>query len=318
MTNQEIAQILVHISEILDIQGENPFKIRAYIKAAQTLEGLTYELSTLEDKNEIKGLPGIGEGIAKKVKELLETGKLRYYEDLKKSEYAPLTEFLRIPGMGPKHAKLVHDQLGIKTTEQLKKAAEKGKLRELPGLGEKVEQNIIQGIQQVQKYKERLPLAFIYPRAQDIVEELKKTKEVKQITLAGSLRRMRETIADADILVASDKPKPVMDAFVKLPHASKVVAKGSTKSSILTKDGFQVDVRVVKPESFGAAQHYFTGSKAHNIRIRSLGVDKRLKVNEYGVFKGEKSVAGKTEESVFKAVGLPYIPPELREDQGEI
>ncbi len=318
MTNQEIAQILVHISEILDIQGENPFKIRAYIKAAQTLEGLTYELSTLEDKNEIKGLPGIGEGIAKKVKELLETGKLRYYEDLKKSEYAPLTEFLRIPGMGPKHAKLVHDQLGIKTTEQLKKAAEKGKLRELPGLGEKVEQNIIQGIQQVQKYKERLPLAFIYPRAQDILEELKKTKEVKQITLAGSLRRMRETIADADILVASDKPKPVMDAFVKLPHASKVVAKGSTKSSILTKDGFQVDVRVVKPESFGAAQHYFTGSKAHNIRIRSLGVDKRLKVNEYGVFKGEKSVAGKTEESVFKAVGLPYIPPELREDQGEI
>jgi DNA polymerase (family 10) len=318
MTNQEIADILVHISEILDIQGENPFKIRAYIKAAQTLEGLTYELSSLDNKEEIKELPGIGEGIAKKIKELLETGKLKYYEDLKKSDYAPLIEFLRIPGMGPKHAKLVYDELGVKTVEGLKKAAEKGKLKELPGLGEKVEQNILQGIQQVQKYKERLPLAFIYPRAQDILNELKKVKEIKQMTLAGSLRRMRETIADADILVASNKPKPVMEAFVKLSQASKVVAKGSTKSSIVTKDGFQVDVRVVKPESFGAAQHYFTGSKAHNIRIRSLGVDKGLKVNEYGVFRGEKRIAGKTEETVFKAVGLPYIPPELREDQGEI
>jgi DNA polymerase (family 10) len=318
MTNQEIAEILVHISDILDIQGENPFKIRAYIKAAETVEGLTYQLSSVEDKSRMKELPGIGEAIAKKITELLETGKLKYYEDLKKSEYAPLVEFLRIPGMGPKHAKLIHDQLGISTIEGLRKAAEKGKLRELPGLGEKVEQNILQGIQQVQKYKDRLPLAFIHPRAQDILNELKKVKEIKQITLAGSLRRMRETIADADILVASEKPKPVMDAFVKLPQASKVVAKGSTKSSIVVKDGFQVDVRVVKPESFGAAQHYFTGSKAHNIRIRSLGIDRGLKVNEYGVFRSEKSIAGKTEQEVFKAVGLPYIPPELREDQGEI
>ena len=320
MTNQEIATILVHISEILDIQGENPFKIRAYIKASQTIENLTYQLSSLEDKGKIKGLPGIGEGIAKKLKELLETGTLKYYEDLKKSEYAPLTEFLRIPGVGPKHAKLVYDELGIKTTEQLRKAAEKGLLRELPGLGEKVEQNIVQGIQQVQKYKERLPLAFIYPRAQDILNELKKVKEIKikQITLAGSLRRMRETIADADILVASDKSKPVMDAFVNLPQTAKVVAKGSTKSSIVTKDGFQVDLRVVKWESFGAAQHYFTGSKAHNIRIRSLGVEKGLKINEYGVFHKDKSIAGRTEEQVFKSVGLSFIPPELREDQGEI
>jgi DNA polymerase (family 10) len=318
MTNQEIAEILVHISEILDIQGENPFKIRAYIKASQTIENLTYQLSSLEDKDKIMELPGIGEGIAKKIKELLDTGKLKYYEDLKKSEYAPLTEFLKIPGMGPKHAKLVHDELGVKSIEELKKAAEAGKLRELPGLGEKVEQNILQGIQQVQKFKERFSLAFIYPRAQNIVEELKKVKEVKQITLGGSLRRMKETIGDADILVSSDKPKPVMGAFINLPQRSKVLSEGSTKSSIMTKDGFQVDIRVVKPISFGAAQHYFTGSKAHNIRIRSLGIDKGLKVNEYGVFKGQKNIAGKTEEEVFKSVGLPYIPPEIREDQGEI
>jgi DNA polymerase (family 10) len=318
MTNQEIAEILVHISEILDIQGENPFKIRAYIKASQTIENLTYQLSSLDDKSKIEELPGIGEGIAKKIKELLDTGKLKYYEDLKRSEYAPLTEFLKIPGMGPKHAKLVHDKLGVKSIGELKKAAEAGKLRELPGLGEKVEQNILQGIQQVQKYKERMSLAFIYPRAQNIVEELKKVKEVKQITLGGSLRRMKETIGDVDILVASDKPKPVMGAFVNLPQRAKVLAEGSTKASIMTKDGFQVDVRVVKPASFGAAQHYFTGSKAHNIRIRSLGIDKRLKVNEYGVFKGQKNIAGKTEEEVFRSVGLPFIPPEMREDQGEI
>jgi DNA polymerase (family 10) len=318
MTNQEIAEILFHISEILDVQGENPFKIRAYIKASQTIENLTYQLSSLEDKDKIMELPGIGEGIAKKIKELLDTGKLKYYEDLKKSEYAPLTEFLKIPGMGPKHAKLVHDKLRIKTTDQLRKAAEEGKLRELPGLGEKVEQNILQGIQQVQKFKERFSLAFIYPRAQNIVEELKKVKEVKQITLGGSLRRMKETIGDVDILVSSDKPKPVMGAFINLLQRAKVLAEGSTKASIMTKDGFQVDIRVVKPVSFGAAQHYFTGSKAHNIRIRSLGIDKGLKVNEYGVFKGQKNIAGKTEEEVFKSVGLPYIPPEIREDQGEI
>lgn len=318
MTNQEIARILIHISEILDIQGDNPFKIRAYIKASQTTENLTYQLSSLQDKDKTGQLPGIGEGIAKKIKELMETGKLKYYEDLKKSEYAPLTEFLKIPGMGPKHAGLVYDKLGINTENGLKKAAEEGKLRVLHGLGEKVEQNILQGIRQVQKYKERFPLAFIYPRAQIILEEIKKLKEIEQITLAGSLRRMRETIADVDILASSDHAEKVMEAFVSLPQTDKVAAKGNTKSSIVTKDGFQVDLRVVRPESFGAASHYFTGSKAHNIRIRSLGADKRLRINEYGVFNKEKRIAGKTEEEIFESVNLPYIPPEQREDQGEI
>jgi len=318
LTNQEIAEILNHISQILDIQGENPFKIRAYVKASQTIANLTDQLASLEEKGKIPKLPGIGEGIAKKISELIQTGKLQYYEDLKKSEYAPLTEFLKIPGMGPKHAKLVHDKLGIKSVEALRKAAEKGKLRTLPGLGEKAERNILQGLQQVQKYKERFPLAFIYPRAQAILEEMKKVKEVQQITLAGSLRRMRETIADVDILVASDHAEKVMNALVHLPQTVKVVAKGHTKSSIVTKDSIPVDLRVVVSESFGAASHYFTGSKAHNIRIRSLGADQGLKINEYGVFKKEKSIAGKTEEEIFKSVNLPYIPPELREDQGEI
>jgi len=318
MTNQEIARILVHISQILDIKGENPFKIRAYIKAAQTVENLTYQLSSPEDKTSVAKLPGVGEGIAKKIRELLDTGKLAYYEDLAQSDYAPLTEFLKISGMGPKHAKLVYDNLGINTVDELQKAAEAGRLRGLHGLGEKVEQNILQGIKQVQRYKERHPLAFVYPRAQDILEALHDLKEIKRITLAGSLRRMRETIADVDILASSDHAETVMEAFVGLPHTRNVLAKGNTKSSIVTKEGLQADLRVVKPQSYGAAAHYFTGSKAHNIRIRSLGLDRGLKINEYGVFRKEESIGGRNEQEIFESVDLPYIPPELREDRGEI
>ncbi|MBW1999493.1 MAG: DNA polymerase/3'-5' exonuclease PolX [Deltaproteobacteria bacterium] len=318
MTNQEIAEILDHISKILSIKGENPFKVRAYSKAAQIIASLPYQLSSLGDKEEIAKLPGIGEGITKKVTELLETGRLKYYEDIMKSDYAPLTEFLDIPGMGPKHARLVYDELGIDNLQDLKKAAEQGKLRSLRGLGAKVEMNILRGIQQLQKYKERHPLAFIYPRAQDILERLKRVREIERMTLAGSLRRMRETIADVDILASSAHPERVMEPFVALPQVKRVISKGKTKSSILTRDGFQVDLRVVQPESYGAACHYFTGSKAHNIRIRSLGLKKGLKINEYGVFKNEKKIAGRMEEEIFEAVDLPYIPPELREDRGEI
>lgn len=318
MTNQDIAKIFYNIAEILEIQGENPFKIRAYIKAAQTVESYTKELSEIKDTEELKDLPGIGEKIALKIKELVETGKLEMYEKLKKSEFAPLVELLEVPGMGPKHVRLVYDKLGVKTIDQLEKAARKGKLRDLPGLGEKTEQNILKGIEQERRHKERYPLGEILPKAESILSQLKKVKEVKDISLAGSLRRMKETIADVDILVSSTKPKVISDAFVKLPEVQNVLSKGATKSSIVTKDGIQMDLRVVKPESYGSAQHYFTGSKAHNIRIRSLGVDRGLKVNEYGVFKGKKSIAGKTEEEVFKSVGLPYIPPEMREDWGEI
>jgi len=302
----------------MDIQGENPFKVRAYKRAVQILENLTVQLSTPEDLDNLGKLPGIGEAITKKIKELLETGKLKYYEELKKSEYAPLVEFLKIPGIGPKHAKLIYNSLKIQTVSQLEKAAKQGKLKGLFGLGEKTEENILKGVTQVRKYKERFPLAFIYPRAQAMLEELKKNSDIEKITLAGSLRRMRDTIADVDILVATDKPKSVALTFTKLSQAASVLARGETKSSILTRDGFQSDLRTVKPEEFGAAQHYFTGSKAHNIRIRSLGVKKGLKVNEYGVFKGKKRIAGKTEEEVFKSVGLPFIPPELREDWGEV
>jgi DNA polymerase (family 10) len=318
MTNQELAQIFLHIADILDIQGENPFKVRAYKKAAETLENFPQEISSLENFETLQELPGIGQAISQKIKELMENGKLKYYEELKASEYAPLTELLKIPGMGPKHIKLVYDKLKIKTVEQLEKKALQGKLRDLPGLGEKTEQNILKGIAQVKKFSERFPLGYILPKAQEIEKELRELKEVNEILLCGSLRRMKETIADVDILISSNRPKPVAEKFVALSQVKAVISQGKTKASISSKYGFQVDLRVVKPESFGSAAHYFTGSKSHNIKIRSRGVAQGLKINEYGVFKGQKRIAGKTEEEVYASVGFPYFEPELREDRGEI
>jgi len=318
MTNEQLAKILLHISQILDIQGENPFKIRAYVRAADTIAGLTYPLSSLGDRDKIVELPGIGTGIAKKIVEILETGKLEYYEKLRASEYAPLTELLQVPGMGPKHARLVHDALGVTSVRDLKRAAQQGKLRGLKGLGKKAEEKVLQGIVQAEKFKERLPLSAGYPLALAVMQELRECRAVERISLAGSLRRMRDTVGDLDLLAASERPEEVMEWFVGLGRAAVVLARGSTKSSIVTQQGLQVDLRVVRPESFGAAAHHFTGSKAHNIRMRSLGLEKGLRINEYGVFRGDVKIAGATEEEVFQSVGLPYIPPEMREDQGEI
>ncbi|MBN2497008.1 MAG: DNA polymerase/3'-5' exonuclease PolX [Deltaproteobacteria bacterium] len=318
MTNREIARVFEHIAEILSIQAENPFKVRAYTRAAQTIADLSYPLSSLPSQAEIEKLPGIGKAIAQKSWELIQTGKLGYYEKLLSTPHARLTEFLRIPGLGPKHAKLIYDHLGIDSVDALRAAAERGELESLPGMGKKTQAKILQGIEQALKYKQRSSLAEMHPRAQAILEQLSGLDPVEQISLAGSLRRMRDTVADVDILVASDQADPVMDAFVSLPEVADVLARGPTKSSILTRDGFQVDLRVVARESFGAAMHYFTGSKNHNIRIRALGQEAGLKINEYGVFRGKRRIGGQTEEEIFGLLGLAFIPPELREDHGEI
>jgi len=318
VTNQQIAQIFYNIAEILEIQDDNPFRIRAYIRAGQTIENLTQQISDMQNLDELGELPGIGNAILEKIKEILRTGKAEFYEKLKQSEYAPLVELLAIPGMGPKHARLVYDRLRIKTIAQLEKAARNAKLRNLPGLGPRAEENILKGIAQAIKHKQRFPLAHIYPLAQEVLEQVKRIKQVKQASIAGSLRRMKETVADIDIVVSTDKPKPVSAAFIKIPQAINILAEGDTKSSIQIQGNIQVDLRAVKDESFGAALHYLTGSKAHNIRIRSIAQDRNLKVNEYGVFKGKKKVAGKTEEEVYSIFGLPLIAPELREDNGEI
>src|SRR5574341_352059 len=317
MTNQQIVKILEEIADILEIQGEIVFKVRAYRKAVETVSNLPKEISTMTEE-ELRELPGIGEAIAKKVHTLATTGKLDYYEELKKSEFAPLVDLLQIPSVGPKHARMLYERLGVKTVSDLEKAAKEGKIKDLPGMGAKSEENILKGITALFRHKERIPLGQILPKAEKIVEELKKVKEVKNIALAGSLRRMKETIADGDVLVSAVKSEPIMEAFVKLPQVERVLSHGETKSSIITKDNFQVDLRVVKPESWGAALHYFTGSKSHNVKVRTLAVKKGLSVNEYGLWKGKKVLASKTEEDMYKSLGLQWMPPEIREDWGEV
>lgn len=322
MDNLDLANIFSHIADILEIKGENPFKIRAYRRVTQVLENFPHDINKFRGKNKLEDIPGVGEGIAEKIEELLDTGRLKYYENLKKDVPESLFEIMNIPDIGPKTVALLYKKLGIDSVKKLEKAISEHKIKDLPGMGEKTEEKIKEGIKLVKKREERISLQEGLRLAEKIAEPLKKLKEVKKLSVAGSLRRKRETIGDIDILLVSDKPAKVMEKFTSLENVKEIIAKGDTKSSILMKEGRQVDLRVVSEKSFGAALYYFTGSKAHNIRIRELGIKKNLKINEYGVFKRsknkEKMIAGKNEEEIFKSVNLPFIPVELREDRGEI
>ncbi|MCD6455762.1 MAG: DNA polymerase/3'-5' exonuclease PolX [Methanophagales archaeon] len=320
MINLDMARIFDEIADILELKAENRFKIRAYRRAARTIETLAQDLKVIAERggvSELKKIPGVGEGIAKKILEIAKTGDCKTHRALKEEVPAGLLELLAIPRVGPKTIAKMHKEIGINSIEQLEEAAKAHKLEGLPGFGVKVEENILKGIEQYRRYKGRKLLSEALPRAESIVTELKKLDAVERITIAGSLRRWRETIGDIDLLVVSKRPKEVMDAFTRLDGIEDIVAKGDTKSSIVLK-GIDVDLRVVDAGSFGAAAHYFTGSKHHNIRIRELGVRKGLKINEYGVFRGDVRIGGEDEEDVFKNVGLAYIPPELREDRGEV
>ena len=320
MLNLDIARIFNEIADILEVQGENTFKIRAYRKAALTIETLTQDLKVIAERGgvkELKKIPGIGEGIAKKIVEIAETGDCKKHIGLRREVPPELLELLAIPRVGPKTIAKLHQELGITNIADLEKAAKSHALEVLPGFGAKVEENILKGIEQYRSYQGRVLLSKALPYAESIVNELKKLDAVERILIAGSLRRMRETIGDIDILVVSKRPKEVMDAFTSLDDVEDVIAKGETKSSIVLK-GIDADLRVVDSVSFGAAAHYFTGSKHHNIRIRELGVRKGLKINEYGIFRGAERIGGEHEEDVFESVGLAYIPPELREDRGEV
>jgi DNA polymerase (family 10) len=320
MKNQEVAKIFNDIADILEIKGENPFRIRAYRKAAQNIESLTQDLGSLIEEKKLEEIPGIGKDLAQKIEEIISTGRLRFHEDLKKEIPEGLVDLLSVPGLGPKTAKLLYDELKIKNIESLEEAAKAHRLLKVPGIREKTEENILKGIEMLKRGKERQPLGRILPIAVEILNALQSSKDVKRLSLAGSLRRMKDTIKDIDILATSSTPSKVMNAFVNLPQVRDIVAKGITKSSIITNEGIQVDLRVVEAGSFGAALAYFTGSKAHNIRLREMAMKRGLKINEYGVFdeKTDKKIAGKEEEEIYSVLGLPYIPPELREDMGEI
>lgn len=320
MKNQELAKVLYDIARYLEMD-KIPFKPYAYEKVAIALESLEEPVEKIYEQGGKKALfkiPGVGEGIAKAIEEYLKTGTIKIYEKYKKSLPIDLDELVRVEGMGPQKARVLYQKLGIRNLKDLEEAAKNSEIAPLFGFGEKTEKNILEGIEFLKRDKGRFLLGEIMPTVKEIIKELSSLKEVKKISSAGSVRRMKETIGDVDLLVVSKNPSKVMDFFCSLSGIEKIWAKGATKSSVRMKEGFDVDVRVVPERSYGSALQYFTGSKEHNIATRMIAIKKGLKLNEYGVFKGSKMVAGKTEEEIYKALGLVYIEPELRENEGEI
>ena len=320
MKNSEVARILRNISILLDMD-DVPFKPRAYEKAALTIEALEEDVEQTYQKGGLKALkqiPGVGESIAEKIEELVKTGRLKYYEELSKKAPVDLETLSSIEGLGPKKIKVLWQRLKIKNIDDLEKAALAHKISELPGFKKKTEENILKGIDFAKKSTGRYILGFTLPLIREIESRLKSCPEVKKVMAAGSVRRMKETIGDVDFLVVSDKPGEVADFFVSMPEVIQVIEKGKTKSAVKLKTGLNADVRVLPEESFGAALQYFTGNKDHNIVLRRIAQDKGWKLSEYGIFRKDTQIAGRTEEEVYEKLGLRWIPPELRENMGEI
>jgi len=320
MRNEEVVAMLEETADLMEIAGENPFKARAYRRAADAIAALKEPVEELVRTKRLNQIEGVGESIARDIAEFLQKGTTTRLEQLRQKYPPQLRKLLEIQGVGPRTVAMLFERLGIATVDELEAAAKAGKLTKLPGMGEQKVRNILEGIQLWRQQQGRVPLHIALAIAERIVAQLRELPQVEQILPAGSLRRWKETVGDLDILVATRDSEPVMERFVKLPEVQKVLAHGTTKSSVLMADNLQVDLRAVDPESFGAASQYFTGSKAHNIALRNRALKLGLTINEYGVFReatGEK-VAGETEEGVYEVVGLLWIPPELREDRGEL
>ncbi len=315
--------MLQSISEFLDAQNEDSFKVRAYERAARGVNALETEARDLYaagGKRALEDIPGVGKSIAEKIAELLTTGRCRSYERLKRAAPFDVSALTAIEGVGAKTARKLYDALGVRTLRDLERAAKAGKLRTLPGFGAKTEENILKGIGFVRKDQGRFVLGFIEGDIVALVEQLRDVAGVRSADIAGSIRRRKETVGDADILVVADDAKRLMDAFVSQPDVVRVYAHGGTKSSVKLASGIDVDVRVIPPESYGAALNYFTGSKAHNVALRNIAIGKGYKLNEYGLFARQsgRRVAGENEEGLYRKLGLAYVPPELRENRGEI
>jgi DNA polymerase (family 10) len=317
--NSEIADIFYEMADLLEMQGVQ-WKPRAYRNAARAVDAAEDIEIVLQKggKKALMEIPGIGEALAGKIIEYIQTGKIKEYERLTGKLPEGVHAMMHIMGVGPKKAWRLYKELGIKGVDELEKACKKGKLRELKGFGAKTEEDILKGIATLRTGQERILLGKAWIISQEIISRLKKLREVRAITPAGSLRRMQETIGDIDILVISTNPEKVMNAFTTMPDVVRVLAKGSTKSSVQLRDGINADVRVLEPKSFGAALQYFTGSKDHNIAVRQIAIKKGMKLSEYGLFRKNRQIAGKTEEEVYKKLGLGYIEPELRQNTGEI
>jgi DNA polymerase (family 10) len=321
MKNQELAQIFDQIADALELKGETGFRVLAYRKAARVLAELTEDVAELDRENRLETIPGIGSGIAQKIHEYLATGKMQKLDEVTSGLEPGLFVLLKIPGVGPKTVRLLHQALGVKDLESLKKVLTDGSVAKLPGMGEKKVKNILQSIQSAESSGERMYLNEAYELAEAIVSYIEGANVAEQITFAGSLRRGKETIGDIDILASGKNPTAIINCFIEYPLKQQVISAGDTKASILVKTNSglrQVDLRVVREDEFGAALQYFTGSKDHNVALRTLAQKMGLKISEYGVFRREKKIAGKRETEVYRALGLSYIEPELREDRGEI
>ena len=319
MTNGQIAKILYQLADALEASGKaDAFKSRAYRNGARIIDGMGDSVEELWRGGKLKGIKGIGDGIARRVEELATTGKLAELEVLHQTVAPSLGALSQVEGIGPKTAQLLYEQLGVVDLDTLEAAAKAGKLRDLPRWSEHKELQVIDAVGRARQFTGRMRLYVAEKEARPMLERVRAVAGVSQALIAGSMRRRRETVGDVDILVAADDLAAVSEAFVTAGMVQVVLAHGPTRSSIKTHNGLQIDLRAVAPESWGAALHYFTGSKDHNIAIRARAIRLGLKVNEYGVFRGEERIAGATEEEVFAAIGLPWIPPELREGQGEI
>lgn len=317
--NHDIAEMLARLADLLEIEAANPFRVRAYRNAARIVDGLSQSVADMVARGEdLTVLSGIGKDLSGKIMEIVATGSLGLLEEMERRTPPTLSAMLRIAGLGPKRVHLLYEKLGVKTPQELGEAARHGKIKGLKGFGEKTEKQILDGVAQITGKERRFKLAAVEPAAQALVTYLKKIVGVKAAIVAGSFRRRQETVGDLDILVTGEAGAAAIQAFVTYDDAGKILSQGDTKAAVVLRSGLQVDLRVVPQESYGAALHYFTGSKAHNIAIRQLGVKRNLKINEYGVFRGNQRVAGATEVEVYRLVNLPYIEPELRENRGEI
>ena len=320
MNNRQLADTFTLIGNLLEIKGEIIYKTLAYRKASESLMGLGREASEYWKEGKLEDIPGVGKAISEKIDELLTTGKLGFLEKLKKEIPEELATWLAVPSLGPKKIGMIWKTLDITTLAQLEAAAKEGKLRDLPGMGAKSETAILEGLASLSRRSGRIPLGRAYPLAQEIIATLKKVKGVVDAAPAGSLRRMRSTVGDLDILVAAKDSSVVMEAFTKLPRVTRVLGKGETKSSIEFTDGVRAQVWVLPPEKFGTALVYATGSKDHNVRLRELALAKDLSLSEHSFArtKGKGEIFCATEEEVYKTLGLPWIPPELREGRDEV
>lgn len=318
MKNHEIAALFERIANVLELKGENTFRINSYRKAARVIGDLTGDIEELAKAGKLTDIPGIGEGTAEKIIEYINTGKMSKYEEVMKGVSEDTITLMQIPGLGPKTVAMLNKELGIVGLNDLEKALQEGKLKGLFGIGDKKIENIIKGIELFKTSQQRISIGMAFPVVKRIIEGLRLNPQIVDIQAAGSLRRMKETIGDIDILASCANGTDIVKSFVNMRGVTQILAAGDTKGSVRVEEGVQVDLRVVREDEFGAALQYFTGSKEHNIHLREIAKKKGLKISEYGIFKGDKKIGGQKEEDIYKTLGMDWIPPELRENRGEI